>query len=209
MEGLGALVGIFAFLGIFIFVIVIVIYILQAIFLNKFNKLVYGKGTALAWIPICNLYLLGKLTVNKLVGWILVILLFITGETTTTINGVTTTQSILPQGINSIISPIYSLAVLGLFIYAIVKYFQLKKSGVNNQVQDVQMQQTMQQSQVNQQQFVQQPMQQQVNQPLQQGEQIQQNMQSQQPLPQQNEQVQQNIQPQQDIQLNQGQNNNQ
>ena len=56
--------------------IVIAIYIATAIFLNKFNKLVYGKGTAKAWIPIANIYLLGKLTVNKFVGWILVACIF-------------------------------------------------------------------------------------------------------------------------------------
>ena len=69
----------FAAFGIFIFLIIIGIYVAQAIFLNKFNKLVHGKGTALAWIPICNIYLLGKLTINKIVGWVLVACILITG----------------------------------------------------------------------------------------------------------------------------------
>ncbi len=111
------------------FIVIIAIYIAQAIFLSKFNKLVYGRGTVLAWIPICNIYLLGKLTVNKIVGWILVICLFATGSFSTTVNGVTKTITILPQNISSTISSIYSLAVVCLFIFAIIKYFCLKKSG--------------------------------------------------------------------------------
>ena len=99
-----------------------------AIFLNKFNKLVYGKGTALAWIPICNVYLLGKLTVNKLVGWILVVCVFLTGSYTTTVNEVTTVHTILPENISSVVSTIYGLATFVLLIYAIVKYNKLKKA---------------------------------------------------------------------------------
>ena len=34
-------------------VVVLILYILIAIFLNKYNKLVNGKGTPLAWIPLC------------------------------------------------------------------------------------------------------------------------------------------------------------
>lgn len=124
MENLlGALAG----LAIVLLVVLIVIYVAQAIFLNKLNKLIYGKGTAMAWIPIANLYLLGKLTVNKIVGWILVICPFLTGTTTTTINGVETTSTFLPEKINSLISTIHSFAVLGLFAFAVIKYINLKK----------------------------------------------------------------------------------
>lgn len=113
MESLlGVLIG---FLVVII-VITLAIYIAQAIFLNKFNKLVNGKGTPMAWIPIANIYLLGKLTVNKVVGWVLAILVvclsFLTGTSTTTINGVETTHSILPEGISSIVLILYGLVVL-------------------------------------------------------------------------------------------------
>lgn len=123
-------VGLMAFGGAIIIVmliVVIAIYVAQAIFLNKFNKLVYGKGTALAWIPICNVYLLGKLTFNKIIGWLLVACVFLTSTVSTTINGETTTKTLLPSNINTIISNVYSIAVFGLFIYAIVKYVNLKK----------------------------------------------------------------------------------
>jgi len=128
MEDLLGVLGFFAGFVIVLFIIVIGIYIAQAIFLNKFNKLIYGKGTAMAWIPIANIYLLGKLTINKMVGWILVICSFSTATITTTVNGVETTHTILPESINSIISPLYSLTTLGLFIYAIVKYYKIKNN---------------------------------------------------------------------------------
>lgn len=123
-----SLLGAMAGFLIVILLVVLGVYIACSIFLNKFNKLVYGKGTPMCWIPIANIYLLGKLTVNKIVGWILVICVFLTAEYTTTINGVETVHNILPEGISSVVSTIYGIAVLVLFIYAIVKYNKLKKS---------------------------------------------------------------------------------
>ena len=121
--------------AIFVLVIAITIYVVEGIFLNKLNKLMYGKGTPMAWIPIANTYLLGKLTVNKTVGWILVACVILTSEYTTTVNGVENTYTILPEALNSIVSPLYSLAVIGLLVYAIVKYNKLKKSGASMPVQ--------------------------------------------------------------------------
>ena len=132
MVGMEGLLGMFAGMLVVVLIIAIAIYVLVAIFLNKFNKLVYGKGTALAWIPICNIYLLGKLTVNKLVGWILVICSFLSGSYSVTVDGETVTKTVLPGTLGTVVSNVYSLAVLGLFIYAIVKYFQLKKEKKSN-----------------------------------------------------------------------------
>lgn len=148
----GSLIIIFIVLA-----IVIGVYVAQAILLNKLNKLINGKGTALAWIPICNYYLLGKLTINKLVGWILVGCLLLTSKFGTTINGVRTEYTLLPGGINSLVTKLLDLAVFGLYVYAIVKYNQLKKSGINNQT--VQSQQPMQQQIQQQNVQTQQPMQ--------------------------------------------------
>ena len=117
---------------ILIAILLIAIYVVLGIFLNKYNKLVNGKGTAMAWIPIANLYLLGKLTVNKVVGWVLVILTLITGTSTTTINGVETEHSLLPAGVSRIITIIVNIAVVGLFIYGVIKYNKLKKEKENN-----------------------------------------------------------------------------
>ena len=87
--------------------IILAIYIIEALILNTLNKKIYGEGTWQAWVPFANVYLLGKLTVNKTVGWILLILAFFSGG---------------EEGIGETLNNIYSLA----FIYAIVKLSQLK-----------------------------------------------------------------------------------
>ena len=113
--------------GLLSFAFIIGIYVLQGIFLTKFNKLINGKGTPLAWIPICNIYLLGKLSINKIVGWILVVCAVITAKYTVTINGVQTVYTILPKNITSFITSLYSATILILFIYSIIKYNDIKK----------------------------------------------------------------------------------
>lgn len=118
------------------FAVLIVIYILFGIFLNKLNKLVYGKGTPMAFIPFVNIYLLGKLAVNKLVGYILVILVILNSEFSITINNETSSAAILPEDIRNVVSIIYSVLVLGLFIYAIVKYFKLKKVNTSSNTKE-------------------------------------------------------------------------
>ena len=78
MEGLIQMLLGFALIAL---VIGIVLYIVEAIFLNKYNKLVTGKGTILAWIPFYfQAYLLGKLAFNKVVGWVLVAVEFATAK---------------------------------------------------------------------------------------------------------------------------------
>ena len=46
----------------------IAIYIACSKFLSNLNKLIYGKGTILAWLPFTSIYLMGKLAFNNLVG---------------------------------------------------------------------------------------------------------------------------------------------
>ena len=70
----------FAFIGAFliaILILIIIMYVFMGVFLGKLNKLIYGKGTPMAWIPLLNTYLMGKLVVNKVFGMILVIIPFI------------------------------------------------------------------------------------------------------------------------------------
>lgn len=119
-EALGKLLFIFL-------IIVIVIYVAIAIFLNNFNKLVNGKGTALAWIPICNIYLLGKLTFNKMVGWILVACCFALSTVTVTVNGESTTHTLLPDSIAPTVSKLYNVVTLIILVMAVIKYNKLKK----------------------------------------------------------------------------------
>ena len=115
---------------IFAFIFLIAIYVVLGIVLNKLNKKIYGKGTALAWIPFCNVYLLGKLTANKFVGIFLLFVLLITGEYNFSNGNNYVSFVIVPDNVRSIIMIIYSVFVVILFIYAIVK---LNKLGNNEE----------------------------------------------------------------------------
>ena len=115
-------------------IILIILWIIEGIIINKLHKEMYGKATALAWVPFCNIYLLGKLTVNKTIGWALAISKILTYTITTTVNGVQKTYSILPSSISTLLSGIVGIITFCLLIYAIVKYKSLEKSNnIQNQ----------------------------------------------------------------------------
>ena len=105
--------GIIAAAFVVALVISLIIYICIAIFLNKFNKLKYGNGTFMAWIPVFQQYLVGKLAINKTVGWILV--------------AIWALSLVLSGAASFTLASIYSLASFVLLIVCIVKYFKLKK----------------------------------------------------------------------------------
>ena len=108
----------------------IAIYIACSKFLSNLNKLIYGKGTILAWLPFTSIYLMGKLAFNNLVGWGLLVICILSSSYTVTVNGVETVQTIAPASIQGPLSKIYPLLNFGVFVYCIVKYNKLKKSGV-------------------------------------------------------------------------------
>lgn len=108
----------------------ITIYIVCSKFLSNFNKLKYGKGTILAWLPFTSIYLMGKLAFNELAGWGLLVICILSASYTITVNGVETVQTIAPASIQGPLSKIYPLLNLGVFVYCIFKYNKLKKSGV-------------------------------------------------------------------------------
>lgn len=115
-------------------IILIILWIIEGIIINKLHKEMYGKATVLAWVPFCNIYLLGKLTVNKTVGWALAISKILTYTITTTVNSVQKTYSILPSSISTLLSGIVGIITFCLLIYAIVKYKRLEKSNnIQNQ----------------------------------------------------------------------------
>lgn len=134
-------VSMFAFIGAFIiafFILAIIMYVFMGIFLGKLNKIMYGKKTPMAWIPVLNTYLMGKLAFNKIVGIILVILpviiMFIpnidfSNKSTEVQNGVTITQT-TSISLNTILLLVYSLVCLIIFVMTVVKYFKLKKNRV-------------------------------------------------------------------------------
>ena len=117
-------------------IIAIAIYVAVGIFLNKLNKLIYGKGTPMAFIPLVNTYLLGKLTVGKPVGLILVFATLITGTFTTNVDGVENSYTLFSVDVSSKISTIVNIVIFGLFIYAIFLYFKLKKEKNNGSYVD-------------------------------------------------------------------------
>ena len=104
-----------AFTGLLIGMLFIslIIYICVSIFLNKYNKLKYGKGTFMAWVPVFQVYLTAKLAVNKVVAWILL--------------GVGLLGLVLADPAGVAATAIYNLVNFILFIVCIVKYFKLKK----------------------------------------------------------------------------------
>ena len=108
----------------------ITIYIVCSKFLSNFNKLKYGKGTILAWLPFTSIYLMGKLAFNELAGWGLLVICILSSSYTVTVNGVETVQTIAPASIQGPLSKIYPLLNLGILVYCIFKYNKLKKSGV-------------------------------------------------------------------------------
>lgn len=108
----------------------IAIYIVCSKFLSNFNKLKYGKGTILAWLPFTSIYLMGKLAFNELAGWGLLVICILSSSYTVTVNGVETVQTIAPASIQGPLSKIYPFLNLGVLVCCILKYNKLKKYGV-------------------------------------------------------------------------------
>ena len=132
---------VFLFSIFYALIVPIILWIINGIILNRLHKEMYGKTTVLAWVPFCNIYLLGKLTVNKTVGWALAISKILTYTITTTVNGVQKTYSILPSSISTLLSGIVGIITFCLLIYAIVKYKRLEKSNnIQNQTNIAQQQ---------------------------------------------------------------------
>ena len=113
---------------IFAFIFLIAIYVVLGIVLNKLNKKIYGKGTALAWIPLCNTYLLGKLTINKFVGIALIILPLLNSRFTITTGQNQTVYTLIPDKFKDIYSLVCGVLFIVLFIVAVVKLNKLGKS---------------------------------------------------------------------------------
>ena len=105
----------------------ITIYIVCSKFLSNFNKLKYGKGTILAWLPFTSIYLMGKLAFNELAGWGLLVICILSSSYTVTVNGVETVQTIAPASIQGPLSKIYPFLNLGVLVCCILKYNKLKK----------------------------------------------------------------------------------
>ena len=100
--------------------------ILYAIFssiLSKANKTIYEEKNIFAWIPIFNLYLLGKIAVNKIIGVILVLIEFLIGF----LCSIPYFQNVIPSYIVDILSLVFIFVIIILFFIVLAKYFKIKK----------------------------------------------------------------------------------
>ena len=116
------------FLYFFIAVIILILitcYAILAVFLNNFNKKVYGTSTVMAWIPFANIYLLGKLTFNKDVGYGLIALFLLSGTLKMTFDKISITLS-LPNVLQITLGAIFAGTFIATLIYGVQKYSDLE-----------------------------------------------------------------------------------
>ena len=115
------------FLYFFIAIIILIIitcYALLAVFLNNFNKKVNGTPSVMAWIPLANVYLLGKLTFSKDAGYGLVALFILSGTLKLTFATTTIVLS-LPNVLQVILGAVFAGAFIVTLIFGIQKYSEI------------------------------------------------------------------------------------
>lgn len=98
-------------------VVVLILYIILASFLNKFHKRVYGS--AMTWIPFVNTYLLGKLSINEVCGWVLLLIQLLG-------------MGIILEDYVSLFSKIVVVLFLILLVYSIFKYYRIESENALN-----------------------------------------------------------------------------
>lgn len=101
----------------------LILYVIFSSILSKVNKTIYERKNIFAWIPIFNLYLLGKIAVNKIIGVILVLLVFLIGS----LISIPYFQNVIPSYIMDIMCLVFIFVVIILFFIVLAKYFKIKK----------------------------------------------------------------------------------
>lgn len=122
------------FLYFFIIVIILIVvacYAAVAIFLTRFSKKVYGEPSVMSWIPVANVYLLGKLTFSKDAGYGLVALLILSGTLTLTFDKITIVLS-LPNVLQIVLGAVFAGTFVATLIFGIKKYGKLKTNNNGN-----------------------------------------------------------------------------
>lgn len=114
------------FFLIMLIIVVMICYVALAIFLTNFSKKIEGKPNIMAWIPFSNIYLLGKLTFSKDVGYGLLALLILSCTLTLKIDRMTIILS-LPSILQMILGAAFAGAFVAVLIFGIRKYEKLKK----------------------------------------------------------------------------------
>lgn len=117
------------FFLIMLIIVVMICYVALAIFLTNFSKKIEGKPNIMAWIPFSNIYLLGKLTFSKDVGYGLLALLILSCTLTLKIDRMTIILS-LPSVLQMILGAAFAGAFIAVLIFGIRKYEKLKKEKI-------------------------------------------------------------------------------
>src|SRR5690554_5542134 len=106
--------GFFWFAALILIGLFLVLYVLSALGLMKIAEKSNQSGGWMAWIPILNFALIGKLAFNNIiVQWTLPILFILTTESQTTINGeIVSSGAFLPAPLDKIGSFIWSILTL-------------------------------------------------------------------------------------------------
>lgn len=107
--------------------VLLLTFIIQGLITSKINKSIYGRDSIFAWIPFLNIYTLGKVCADEIVGIILAAMTILIFRLTLPINGIDKTFALLPKSTYEILLP-YCLFMIGcLYIYSIFKFLRLRK----------------------------------------------------------------------------------
>ena len=104
------------------------VYIAYGIVITKLHKQMYGRGSVLAWIPYCNLYLLGKLTINKFAGWAVALLAVLSTALSSNLALELTGNSMMLAKVRASVSELSGTLSLLFLVNAIFKYLRLKQN---------------------------------------------------------------------------------
>lgn len=111
----------------FFLAICLLLYILFAVFLNNFHKVHCGQSALSAFLPILNVYILGKLAINKIYGWLLLLtLLFLGSELIITEFGLLDINPIIPISMRKYVYIGYGIILLITYIFSVFKYDRIK-----------------------------------------------------------------------------------
>lgn len=102
----------------------IVSFILQGLITNKLNKSIYGRGSIFAFIPFLNMFTLGKVCADEIVGLVLALMLILCFRLNVSIGGVDKTFALIPESTSSILLPYCLFMIISLYIYSIFKFFR-------------------------------------------------------------------------------------
>lgn len=109
--------------------LIILAYSIVSVLINKLNNVINGKTTILAWIPVTNTYLLGKLVVNKVIGILLSVLLLFGIIISFNIPGLENIKNLIPSGVVLPYKVCYGLLIIVLLLIGKSKLDKIIREG--------------------------------------------------------------------------------